>query len=427
MRGCRARPARAQQGFTCTHPPGVPQVCEWWIQLELDPSPCWDYGVNGEVLVGLTDEDFKARPARVSRAPRNPELSRRCGGAQSLLGLSPAQITRVRQALGAAATGATTPPRPNTGSLPAAGVRPVRHADGVAAPPSPQPAADAGVASGDGPPAEAAAAQGAAAPSAVAAAPAKVHKPVKPALFQEPDDEAALEFGAKAAKAAKPAKAAGGGSKAAVLFGDDDDEDESALFKARAKAKAAPPAASARKKSLFEDDDEADGAAPAAPAAAAAPPVAEAAAPAQQPAPAPASRPAPAAPARGILDFGASAQLTCFFSKTAAADSRAPPASLAGGGIGETEEDAREQALFASNSVRHTAEAQRQLQDLALDASALEAEEAQLDARLAALAAAAPPAPTAAPAVAAAPPGDVAASKLPLLFDDEPGDDQVRY
>jgi hypothetical protein len=37
------------------------QVCEWCLQLELDASPFFDYGITGAVLVGLSDGDFQAR------------------------------------------------------------------------------------------------------------------------------------------------------------------------------------------------------------------------------------------------------------------------------------------------------------------------------------------------------------------------------
>jgi hypothetical protein len=34
-------------------------VCEWCLQLDLDASPFWDYGITGAVLVGLSDGDFQ--------------------------------------------------------------------------------------------------------------------------------------------------------------------------------------------------------------------------------------------------------------------------------------------------------------------------------------------------------------------------------
>ena len=35
------------------------QVCEWALSLNLDASPFWDYGINGAVLVTLSDDDFR--------------------------------------------------------------------------------------------------------------------------------------------------------------------------------------------------------------------------------------------------------------------------------------------------------------------------------------------------------------------------------
>jgi hypothetical protein len=43
----------------------VTQVCEWCLQLDLDASPFWDYGITGAVLVGLSDGDFQASANRV--------------------------------------------------------------------------------------------------------------------------------------------------------------------------------------------------------------------------------------------------------------------------------------------------------------------------------------------------------------------------
>ena len=47
------------------------QVCEWAQQLELDATSFHDYGITGAVLLGLSDDDMRVRPAAYSRKPQS--------------------------------------------------------------------------------------------------------------------------------------------------------------------------------------------------------------------------------------------------------------------------------------------------------------------------------------------------------------------
>ena len=86
-----ARPARGQRSRPSlgSRPrrAALGQVCEWCLQLDLDASPFWDYGITGEVLVSLSDDDFKARrslPAapHASRAVLRADVPRLAAGAR---------------------------------------------------------------------------------------------------------------------------------------------------------------------------------------------------------------------------------------------------------------------------------------------------------------------------------------------------------
>jgi hypothetical protein len=383
------------------------------------------------VLIGLSDTDFT-----------------------NLLGLSTAQIARVRTALGAAQGGAAAPTGvtklPNIGSFPALRVPTLERKPGgdagaasaglPAAPTAAAPAASekphwllSGKRPADedrgGPPCDPAAALAAAslAPAPVVAPKAAAAKSAP--LFADADSPPAF--------AAPKPKGAGSGPapKPPALFADcGSDDDEASLFKPRASSQRAPlPAAAApvraaasRKPALFEDSDGEDGADAALPGTAAVQsavtPDAQAPEVAAQGAPAPALRDA-APTTKSILDFGARRNPQCWHRRARACRTRLTPARsafLAGGGIGETEEDAREQALFASASVRHTVDAQKHLESLRDAAQEAEKDADELDAGFAALGPSSLKPASAAPAAAqsAAPAVPVNASQR--LFDDDP-------
>ncbi len=276
-------------------------------------------------------------------------------------------------------------PRTDTGSLPGLGVPPPlrkpaadaaeagAHSAAPAAPEAATPADEQPAAPKPQPkPEPVATIVAKPAPVAVAAP-----REAKSSLFADPDSP--IVFATAKSKAA-PASAAKA-TKASALFGDSDDEEVS-LFKPRAappKAEAAPQAV--RKPSLFEDSEgeEEPAAAPPpagkqelpAPAVDAAADATPALADSAPVVAAPAARAhAAAAPARGILDFGA---LRASDVRRQVVTRRAARATPAGGGIGETEEDAMEQARFEALSAKHAADAQKQLDELPV--SALEEEE----------------------------------------------------
>lgn len=115
------------------------QVCEWALSLNLDASPFWDYGINGAVLVTLSDDDFRVRryllpcvnALLTAVTARVAVVSR-----QNLLGLDEVQVSRLRHALRDVTeveeghpSGAAKPAfRPNTGTMPVAHVPPLRKA-----------------------------------------------------------------------------------------------------------------------------------------------------------------------------------------------------------------------------------------------------------------------------------------------------------
>ncbi len=285
-------------------------------------------------------------------------------------------------------------PRTDTGSLPGLGVPPPlrkpaaaadaeagAHAAAPAAPEAATPAYERPAAPKPQPkPEPVAAVVAKPAPVAVAAP-----REAKSSLFADPDSP--IVFATAKSKAA-PASAAKA-TKASALFGDSDDEEVS-LFKPRvappAQAEAAPQAV--RKPSLFEDSEgeEEPAAAPPpagkqelpAPAVDAAADATPALADGAPVVAAPAARaPAAPAPARGILDFGA---LRAYDVMCSAPGRDAARATSAGGGIGETEEDALEQARFEALSAKHVADAQKQLDELQVSALEEEDEVALLEA-----------------------------------------------
>jgi hypothetical protein len=292
------------------------------------------------VLIGLSDTDFS-----------------------NLLGLSAAQIVRVRAALGAAQGGAAAPTGvtklPSTGSFPAMRVptlerKPGGDASAVAARPAAATAAAGAPAasekphwllSGERPAGEdrgaplpdPAAALAAASPAPAAVVAPKAAAAKSAPLFADPDSPPAFAASKPKGAGSSPAP------KRPALFADTgSDDDEASLFKPRASsqrapapAAAAPVRAAARKPALFEDsdDDDADAALPGTAAARRTATQSAVATDAQAPAGAAqssaASAPHAAAPStKSILDFGARRDLQCLPCHARACRIRMTPAAV---------------------------------------------------------------------------------------------------
>jgi hypothetical protein len=259
------------------------QVCEWCLQLELDASPFFDYGITGAVLVGLSDGDFQAR-ARCGIAlerdcPRRPKLTEAravcvCAGCtrpQNLLGLSTAQIARVRHALGSNSDAGrrgvpAESPVLRSGAFPSLGVPtlPRKLADGGGRSPTSVAAADS-IASAAPPPhwllsgtrPPDARADPKPSPDAAPTASSAPRVPKAAPLFAD-DSDSPPAFGG--AVKSKPVAAAAPAPKRAPLFADDPDSPTAPArapnsSNETASAVAAPTAREAKPAALFADSD----------------------------------------------------------------------------------------------------------------------------------------------------------------------------